>query len=45
VEVITHDFDGEVRWALAFVIRSVCVGIGKVKVRLDVICGVGSKAE
>ena len=33
MEFITHDFDGEARGAIAFVIRGVCVVIGKVKVR------------
>jgi len=38
VEFITHDLDGEARWAIAFVIRGVCV-VGEV--RWDVICGLG----
>ena len=38
-----HDFDGEVR--TAFVMKVVCVIIGKMKVRWDVTCGLGSKAE
>jgi len=40
---ITNDFDGEVR--TAFVIRVVRVVIVKVKVRWDVTCDLGSKAE
>jgi len=42
VEFVAHYFDGETRGAIAFVIRGVCVVIGKVEVRWDVGCGLGS---
>jgi len=42
---ITHDLCGKARGAIAFVIGGVCVVIGKVKVRWDVGCGLGSEAE
>jgi len=45
MELVTHNFVGETRGATAFVKRDVCVVIGKVKVRLDVTCGLGSKVE
>jgi len=45
VEFVTHDLGGEARGAISFVIIGVCVIIGKVKVRWDVACGLGSKAE
>jgi len=45
VKFVTHDFVVETRGATALVIWDVCVVIGKVKVRWDVTCGLGSKAE
>jgi len=47
VEFITHDLDGEpeARQAIALVVGSVCVVIGKVEVGWDVGGGLGSKAE
>jgi len=45
VEFVAHYFDGETRGAIALVIRGVCVVIGKVEVRWDVACGLGSKAK
>jgi len=45
VEFINNDFVVETRGAVAFVIRGVRGVIGKVMVRWDVTCGLGSKAE
>ena len=45
MEFITHDLDGKARGAVALVIRGICVVIGKVKVRWNVGCGLGSEAE
>ena len=45
MEFITHDFVGEATGDIAFFIRGECVFIRKVKVRWDVACGLGSKAE
>jgi len=45
VEFVTHDLSRKARGAISFVIRGVFVVIGKVKVRWDVACGLGSKAE
>ena len=42
---ITHDLGGKARGAIAFVIGGVCVVIGKVKVRWDVECDLGTEAE
>ena len=36
VELDAHDFVGEARGAVAFVIRDVCVVIGNINVRRDV---------
>ena len=45
MEFVTHDFVGETRGTIAFVMRDVCMVIGKVKVRWDVTCGLVSKVE
>jgi len=45
VKFVTHDLDGKARRAIALIIGSVCVVIGKVGVRWDVGGGLGSKAE
>ena len=45
MKFVAHYFDGETRGAIAFVLRGVCVVIGKVEVRWDVGYGLGSKAK
>ena len=45
VEFVTHDFDVQVRGAIALVIRDICVVVGKVKVRCDVTRGLSSETN
>jgi len=45
MEFSTHDLDGEVRGIIMFVIRGLCVVIGKVKVTWNETCDLGLKAE
>ena len=41
MEFVTHDLDGEARGAITLVVGGVCVVIGKVEVRWDVVGEVG----
>jgi len=44
-EFVTHDFVGEAREAITFVVWNVCVVVGKVKVTMDLICVLSSETK